>query len=90
MCWQVVNCQYEEMSENVFQVKYEKSARHKGSLAVCSITAVSLVVCMKKGSLAVCSVTAVSLVVCMKKECLGAIYKLSHFWLRTLDLNVGR
>ena len=43
MCCQVVNCQYEETSENVFQVKYEKSARHKGMLAVWSVTAGSLV-----------------------------------------------
>ena len=44
----MVNCQYEEMSENVFQVKYEKSARHRGMLAVWRVTAISLVVCMKK------------------------------------------
>ena len=65
MCCQVVNCQYEEMSENVFQVKYEKSARHKGMLAVWSVTAVSLVVCMKlvnSSQPAVWSVTAGSLV----------------------------
>ena len=38
---QVVNCYYDEIGENIFKVRYEKSAKQKGGHLVFSIAIVS-------------------------------------------------